>query len=126
LKKADIIDTVVDDFTPKCFISPYYSKEAKPVDLGNTLKPKNTKKKPTMRIFCPGMGETTGLTVVLTDPDAPSRKDPKWGEMCHWIAITSGFASNLELSIGEVGTDIIECIILLLSRVRKGSDKNWV
>lgn len=24
--------------------------------------------------------------VTLTDPDAPSRDDPKWSEMCHWIA----------------------------------------
>jgi phosphatidylethanolamine-binding protein (PEBP) family uncharacterized protein len=24
--------------------------------------------------------------VTLTDPDAPSREDPKWSEMCHWIA----------------------------------------
>lgn len=22
----------------------------------------------------------------MTDPDAPSRKDPKWSEFCHWIA----------------------------------------
>jgi len=26
------------------------------------------------------------FTIILTDPDAPSRKNPKWGEMCHWIA----------------------------------------
>jgi hypothetical protein len=31
------------------------------------------------------MRSTTGLTLALTDPDAPSKKDPKWGEMCHWI-----------------------------------------
>jgi phosphatidylethanolamine-binding protein (PEBP) family uncharacterized protein len=23
--------------------------------------------------------------VTLTDPDAPSRKNPEWSEMCHWI-----------------------------------------
>jgi hypothetical protein len=23
--------------------------------------------------------------VTLTDPDAPSRDDPKWSEFCHWI-----------------------------------------
>ncbi len=22
---------------------------------------------------------------VMTDPDAPSRDDPKWSEFCHWI-----------------------------------------
>lgn len=31
------------------------------------------------------MKSTTGLTLALTDPDAPSKKDPKWGEMCHWV-----------------------------------------
>jgi len=25
-------------------------------------------------------------TIALTDPDAPTRNDPKWSEMCHWIA----------------------------------------
>lgn len=25
-------------------------------------------------------------TVTITDPDAPSRDDPKWSEFCHWIA----------------------------------------
>ncbi|TKA79036.1 hypothetical protein B0A49_04500 [Cryomyces minteri] len=25
-------------------------------------------------------------TVILTDPDAPSRDNPEWSEMCHWIA----------------------------------------
>ena len=37
---------------------------------------------------------TTNLTYVitLTDPDAPSRDDPKWSEMCHWIA------TNISLS----------------------------
>ena len=26
------------------------------------------------------------LTIALTDPDAPSCKNPKWSQMCHWIA----------------------------------------
>jgi phosphatidylethanolamine-binding protein (PEBP) family uncharacterized protein len=24
--------------------------------------------------------------ITLTDPDAPSRDNPEWSEMCHWIA----------------------------------------
>lgn len=23
--------------------------------------------------------------LALTDPDAPSRKDPKWSQVCHWL-----------------------------------------
>lgn len=26
------------------------------------------------------------LTIAMTDPDAPSRDDPEWSEICHWIA----------------------------------------
>jgi len=26
------------------------------------------------------------LTIALTDPDAPSRDNPKWSQICHWIA----------------------------------------
>ena len=32
------------------------------------------------------------LTIVLSDPDAPSRDNPKWSQVCHWIA------TNLTLS----------------------------
>lgn len=32
--------------------------------------------------------------VTLTDPDAPSRENPKWSEMCHWIAIVSSPSST--------------------------------
>lgn len=27
------------------------------------------------------------IVITLTDPDAPSHKDPKWSEICHWIAV---------------------------------------
>lgn len=30
--------------------------------------------------------------MTLTDPDAPSRDDPKWSEFCHWIA--TGLATS--------------------------------
>jgi phosphatidylethanolamine-binding protein (PEBP) family uncharacterized protein len=26
------------------------------------------------------------LTIALTDPDAPSRDNPEWSQICHWIA----------------------------------------
>ncbi|KAG5463824.1 MAG: protein D1, partial [Olpidium bornovanus] len=35
-------------------------------------------------------------TLVMTDPDAPSRKDPKFGEWRHWVVtdITGGDVKN--------------------------------
>lgn len=44
------------------------------------------------------------LTLALTDPDAPSRDNPEWSEICHWIATgvqltqpsTSGFSKDVQ------------------------------
>jgi len=37
------------------------------------------------------------FTIALTDPDAPSRKNPKWSQMCHWVATISadGYQSTV-------------------------------
>lgn len=32
--------------------------------------------------------------IALTDPDAPSRDNPKWSEMCHWIASNFSIAQD--------------------------------
>jgi phosphatidylethanolamine-binding protein (PEBP) family uncharacterized protein len=71
--------------------------------LGNTLKPKKLQDEPGIWItddvtsstsFAGNQGRTTAresakgkiqYTVILTDPDAPSRDNPEWSEMCHWI-----------------------------------------
>ncbi|KIM98862.1 hypothetical protein OIDMADRAFT_19887 [Oidiodendron maius Zn] len=58
-------------------------------------------------IFCPEVKDTTGLTIVLTDPDAPSRENPIWGEMCHWIAITGGYSLDAGFNIGDGGEEIV-------------------
>ncbi|RDL38445.1 PEBP-like protein [Venustampulla echinocandica] len=97
LKKASIIDDVIDDFQPKCVIVPYYGRKGRPVSLGNKFKPSKTKHKPSLRIYCPDMRETLGLTLVLTDPDAPERDNSKLSEYCHWIGIVIGLSSSDEL-----------------------------
>jgi hypothetical protein len=112
LKKADIIDDIVDDFMPKCFVAPFYDKKKKeyPVALGNTLKPSKTKDSPSLKIYCPEIQSTPGLTIILTDPDAPSRKDPKWSEMCHWISIVPTEEQYpFEIALSDVKNEVVEC-----------------
>jgi hypothetical protein len=109
LTEANIIDDVVDEFLPKCYVAPYYSKTGKTVTLGNSIKPKKTKDRPSVKINCPDVQETTGLTIVLTDPDAPSKENPKWGEMCHWIAKTTGVSSDSVFEVREEEKDIVRC-----------------
>lgn len=68
-------------------------------DLGNTIKPKKAKKEPIVHFLdtVPFSSEINTnhpnllnsgiqLTIALTDPDAPSRSNPKWSQICHWIA----------------------------------------
>jgi len=89
LKKAEIIPTVIDDFLPSLTLSVDWShKSAK---LGNTIKPKKLQHQPTITLHdstssIDASKANMTYVVTLTDPDAPSRDDPKWSEMCHWIA----------------------------------------
>ncbi|KAK3328168.1 phosphatidylethanolamine-binding protein [Cercophora scortea] len=95
LKEAEIIPTVIDEFTPSLTLQAEWSSDNSAL-LGNTLKPKKLQDAPSISLHNPSRaGETKhcshGLSsktyiITLTDPDAPSRDDPKWSEMCHWIA----------------------------------------
>lgn len=67
-------------------------------DIGNTIKPKKAKKQPDIHFLDTvpsslqkpdgphALAEGIQLTVALTDPDAPSRHNPEWSQVCHWIA----------------------------------------
>lgn len=50
--------------------------------MGNTLTPSQVKDPPLVRW---STEEGAFYTLVMTDPDAPSRKDPSLGEVKHWI-----------------------------------------
>ena len=83
--------------------------------LGNKIKPSHTKEAPKIRIWCAkseAEAHPKGYIIALTDPDAPSRKDPKWSEMCHWIATATANDTTDELDLdnqGQALKDIIEC-----------------
>lgn len=104
LHEAEIIPTVIDDFLPSLSLSVTWSasssntnrkknkkSKTKTAELGNTLKPKHLQHTPSIALYDEttddGSCVTNNMTyvVTLTDPDAPSRDDPKWSEMCHWI-----------------------------------------
>ena len=46
--------------------------------------------------------------LTLTDPDAPSRDNPEWSEMCHWIVANISTAQQTfsVLSIPEFGLSV--------------------
>ena len=85
LKKDGIISEFIDDFAPNCFVTPYCGKKEKAVVYGNKFKESKIKERPSVKIYCPGIEFTPGLTIALTDYGAPPRDDQRWSEMCHWI-----------------------------------------
>nr|CAB88605.2 related to putative lipid binding protein TFS1 [Neurospora crassa] len=100
LKKAEIIPTVKWSHGIKA-------------SLGNTLKPKDLQDPPSIRLkdlvastACL-RHSSTSLVIVITDPDAPSRDDPKWSEFCHWIAV--GPLVTADCPISDEQTQIHGC-----------------
>lgn len=74
------------------------------------MKPSKTKDSPSLRVYCPELHSTPGLTIVLTDPDAPSRDDPKWSEMCHWIAVLATDEQyELDFALLNRSKEVVEC-----------------
>ncbi|KAI9792482.1 MAG: hypothetical protein M1835_007848 [Candelina submexicana] len=87
LKESEIIPEVIDDFHPSLLLQVSYPSNHESVSLGNTIKPADVQDTPAIELHSSGAATSTkSYTLILTDPDAPSRDDPKWSEMCHWIA----------------------------------------
>ncbi|KIW03955.1 hypothetical protein, variant [Verruconis gallopava] len=96
LKKAEIIPTVLDDFYPQLEVNVKWPSN-KTANLGNTLKPKKLQDAPSIKlvdITHHWSSPDLKFTITMTDPDAPSRDNPKWSEMCHWIATNVSLSST--------------------------------
>ena len=86
------------------------------MDLGNKFKPKETKERPGLSIYCPDTLKTPGLVVALTDPDAKSRNDPKWSEMCHVSNVYSPIL-DLKTSGWRLGSTRLLFVLFILAIV---------
>lgn len=104
LKDAEIIPTVIDDFVPSLTLDAEWSSKKEHASLGNTIKPKKLQDAPSVSLHDPSGSSifcrsSISYVIALTDPDAPSRDDPKWSEMCHWIAV----GASLKQASGSEG-----------------------
>lgn len=68
---------------------------------GNELTPTQVKDKP--KLEWPNEPDTL-YTVLLTDPDAPSRKEPKFREWHHWLVMN---IPGNQIDKGDVITDYV-------------------
>ncbi|OZJ05450.1 hypothetical protein BZG36_01648 [Bifiguratus adelaidae] len=100
LKEAGIITDVIQDFTPATLIGGKFAKGGD-IAMGNTLAINDTQEPP--QIEFAGDREGAVYTVILTDPDAPSRQDPKWREFRHWVV--TNVPSNGDVSKGTTIQD---------------------
>jgi phosphatidylethanolamine-binding protein (PEBP) family uncharacterized protein len=94
MEAAGIFKDVIDKFTVTVPLKiTYGSKEVKD---GNELKPSEVTNAPKIT----WNADAKDLyTLAMVDPDAPSRKDPKFGEWRHWLVIN---IPGNELSKGTV------------------------
>ncbi|KAK8034510.1 carboxypeptidase Y inhibitor [Apiospora rasikravindrae] len=116
LKEAEIIPTVIDDFTPSFILDAEWS-SSNYASLGNTMKVKKLQHAPHITLseasdskasLC---GSNMTYIVTLTDPDAPSRDNPKWSEMCHFIATGLTLSSPSDTACSKVHFTDLQDII---------------
>ncbi|KAF2888145.1 hypothetical protein ILUMI_18028 [Ignelater luminosus] len=80
MEEHGVVPDVIDK-APPVFLEVAYNNNVM-VEGGNELTPKKVKDEPIVR--WPAEDDSYYL-LIMTDPDAPSRKDPKFREWHHWL-----------------------------------------
>lgn len=70
---------------------------------GQELTPTEVKHQPT-KISWPVQDSTAYYTLLMMDPDAPSRRRPRMRNLVHWMVVN---IRGNDLSTGEVGAEYI-------------------
>jgi len=94
-----IVPDVLSAFHPALDVNVAYGEHK--ANYGNELTPRQVKNKPTVTY---NGNPDKYYTLILTDPDAPSRKDPKWGQWWHWLVV------NVKGSNVSSGEEVIQYI----------------
>ncbi|KAJ3501537.1 hypothetical protein NLJ89_g9291 [Agrocybe chaxingu] len=95
LKSEHIIPDVIPEsvkFSPSVLFSITWPLNGTEVVLGDKVERNLTLEEPQIKILpllapegASNKGDEISYTLVMTDPDAPSRADPKYGQWRHWI-----------------------------------------
>ncbi|EDV94650.1 protein D2 [Drosophila grimshawi] len=91
----DLVPDVVDEAPPKNKLHVTYPPEIV-VREGNELTPRQVKDQP--QVNWENDAPTALHTLLMVDPDAPSRADPKFREILHWAVIN---IPGIQLSQGQ-------------------------
>ncbi|XP_034660535.1 protein D3 [Drosophila subobscura] len=122
----DIVPDVVDS-VPKGTLQVMYA-GSHFVEQGNELTPTQVKDEPHVTWVSPeGEGRETLLTLLMVDPDAPTRADPTYREILHWAVVNipgddprAGYALAEYMGAGPpLNTGLHRYIFLLYRQSRK-------
>ncbi|XP_030558708.1 protein D3 [Drosophila novamexicana] len=81
-----IVPDVLDEAPPKDKLKVSYAGEVA-VQEGNELTPTQVKDEPLVTWEAAEGDEATLHTLLMVDPDAPSRAEPKFREILHWAVV---------------------------------------
>lgn len=99
MEKHKVVPDVIDS-SPPAPLEVTYSQGIK-VDGGNVLTPTKVKDPPLVKWQAE---KNAFYALVMTDPDAPSRREPKFREWHHWLV---GNIPGDNVSKGEVLTEYV-------------------
>ncbi|CAO1419095.1 unnamed protein product [Diamesa tonsa] len=92
-EKESVVPDILDDY-PVSVLNVSYTSGVK-ADLGNVLTPTQVKDQPTIQWEAK---ENSFYTLLMTDPDASSRAEPKFREVRHWLVVN---IKGSDVSSGE-------------------------
>lgn len=99
MEEAGIIPDVIDS-PPEKTLTVIYPND-KSVNLGNELTPTEVKDTPSVKWEAE---DSTYYTLAMVDPDAPSRAEPTYREVNHWLVAN---VQGNDLSTGDVITGYV-------------------
>lgn len=90
----DCLPDLVNNFTAQGVLEVQYEKPEVNVHMGNELLPSDTQVVPTITYLASTPVDLQSTyTIIMTDPDVPSRLDNSEGEVCHFVATGIKFDS---------------------------------
>lgn len=83
LRETEIVPDVLQSLKDVDLLKVFYNEKVK-ADLGNILTPTQVKEQPKIEYDA---NSSNFYTLLMTDPDAPSRKEPIRREFRHWLVV---------------------------------------
>lgn len=83
--KDEIFPEIIDAFTPSAQLKVVFPSTKQEVQLGNVITPADSKEQPEVYVNVNSTSKGVSYTLVMTDPDAPSRTDKQYSEFAHYL-----------------------------------------